>query len=98
MCSLQIRSCSFPPITDSSARSARCALPRTHILFRSADNQGQTLEPQEKAFSQHTNCIFSLCMPEDASISSMEICFLCYSDILLSMFSPWEEEISVTVL
>lgn len=62
MCSLQIRSCSFPPITDSSPCSAWCALPHTHILFHSADNQGQTLEPQEKVFSQHMNCIFSLCM------------------------------------
>lgn len=98
MCSLQIRSCSFPPITNSSPSSAWCALPHTHILFHSADNQGQNLEPQEKAFSLHRNCIFSLCLPEDSSIYRTELYFLCYSGILLSTFSPCEEEISITVL
>lgn len=92
MCSLQIRSCSFPPITDSLPCRAQCALPCTHILFHSTDNRGKNLEPGEKAFSQHVNCIFSLCMLEDSSVFSMEICFLCYSGILLSMLSSLEEE------
>lgn len=98
MCSLQIRSCSFPPITDSLPCGAQCALPCTHILFHSTDNRGKNLEPGEKAFSQHANCIFSLCMLEDSSVFSMEICFLCYSGILLSMLSSLkEEEISLFV-
>lgn len=98
MCSLQIRSCSFTPITASLPHSAQCALPHTRTLFRSRDNKGQNLESREKVFSQHANCIFSLCMPEDSSICSTEIGFLHYSGILLSMPSPLqEEEISITV-